>query len=511
MIKHFITILLAFASFCAVAQKNDYVWLGGYDSDVYIDSALTGWRFGQSKLDFNYQPVKVNYDSLKMNINRTNLAYSTDDGDLLFYTNGVYVANALDEKIAGSDTMNKSWVSLVYDPWILTHGYTLFQALISLPVIGESNKYLLFYSHGDQLPDSMGYPYIAQLQAAQIDMSANLGHGEMTFKDSTIIADTLGNEITAARHANGRDWWIIVQERHTSCFKTIIYDTVGLQVMPYSDCGEGIPTYGEIASMAFSPDGSKLAHFSTLFGIKLFDFDRCTGRLENPRHIPSSFGADSFWIGCGVSFSPNGRFVYMSASEVIIQYDTWETDIIGSADTIGKYDGFRLPNASMFNTSQLGPDGKIYIACGNSEAVFHVINNPDEKGAACNFAQHSLRLPTLVSAVPHFPNYRLGALPGSPCDTITGIKDIAEKEKLLKIFPNPAADIATIDYGYTDWSKGEATMEISNYLGQVVHSQTLPMYSGFQKLEVANYPSGAYTVYIKRKGLVVATGKLVKE
>ena len=139
-----------------------------------------------------------------------------------------------------------------------------------------------------------------------------------------------------------------------------------------------------------------------------------------------------------------------------------------------------------------------------------VINNPDEAGLNCNF-QDTVKTPSFLYGLPYYPNYRLGALPGSACDTLTSIKDIAEKEKILKVFPNPANDVATIDYGYTDWSKGEATMEIANSLGQTVHSQNLPMYSGFQKLQVGNYPSGSYTVYIKRKGNIVATGRLVKE
>lgn len=503
-------ILLCLCSLTGLAQKNDYIWLGGYESDVYIDSAQSGFRFGQSKLDFNSIPLSVSYDSLQMNIGRTNLTYSHDDGTLMFYTNASYIANSLDEKIAGSDTMNMGWVNLVWDPSLITDGYQLFQAIIAMPAINQSNRIALFYTFSDTLALGVGI-CISKLNYGVLDMSANAGHGEMLIKDSTILKDTIGNEVTAVRHANGRDWWIVVQERQTSCFKVILYDTAGLHVMSHRDCGTFTPWYGEIGSMVFSPDGSKFAHFGIYSGIMLFDFDRCTGRMENERHIPSSFGSDSLWISSGLSFSPNGRFLYMSATKVVLQYDTWESDIVASADTVAKYDGFRLPNGSMFNTSQLAPDGKIYIACGNAEAVFHVINNPDEKGAACNFAQHSLRLPTLVSAVPHYPNYRLGALPGSSCDTITGIKDIAEKEKLLKVFPNPAVDVVTIDYGYTDWSKGEATMEITNNLGQVVHSQTLPMYSGFQKLDVANYASGRYTVYIKRKGLVVATGRLVKE
>ena len=52
-------------------------------------------------------------------------------------------------------------------------------------------------------------------------------------------------------------------------------------------------------------------------------------------------------------------------------------------------------------------------------------------------------------------------------------------------------------------------MEIANQLGQVVYTQTLPMYSGFQKINVNRFTSGNYTIFIKRSHAVVAANKLV--
>lgn len=82
---------------------------------------------------------------------------------------------------------------------------------------------------------------------------------------------------------------------------------------------------------------------------------------------------------------------------------------------------------------------------------------------------------------------------GCPYDAMTDIKDISEKEKLLKKFPNPAAGCGYYQLLYTHCRKGEATSGIINNISQVVHSQMLPMYNGFQKMNVANYTSGAYS------------------
>lgn len=49
----------------------------------------------------------------------------------------------------------------------------------------------------------------------------------------------------------------------------------------------------------------------------------------------------------------------------------------------------------------------------------HVINNPDLPGDNCDVCQHCVALPSWNSfSMPNFPNYRLGYLEGSPCDTL---------------------------------------------------------------------------------------------
>jgi hypothetical protein len=85
------------------------------------------------------------------------------------------------------------------------------------------------------------------------------------------------------------------------------------------------------------------------------------------------------------------------------------------------------------------------------------------------------------------------------------------KEQILKVFPNPASDYTIIDYGFTDWNKGQVSLEICNALGQIVYTQQLPVYSGFQKIDISLFASGVYTAFIKRNGAVVATANFVRE
>jgi hypothetical protein len=184
-------------------------------------------------------------------------------------------------------------------------------------------------------------------------------------------------------------------------------------------------------------------------------------------------------------------------------------------DTVGYY---QPPPDSGFPGTyflmELAPNGKIYISATNGIRYLHVINEPDKKGDSCHFVNYGLRLPSYNSfGLPNYPNYRLGALTGSACDTLgTAINDIqAQKEKEIKVFPNPANAFVIIDYGFTDWSKGEVSLQISNELGQVVYAQKLPMYSGFQRIDISKFPVGFYTAFIQRNNSVVATSKFVKE
>ena len=213
-------------------------------------------------------------------------------------------------------------------------------------------------------------------------------------------------------------------------------------------------------------------------------------------------------IGIGSAFSPNSRFLYVNATTQSYQFDLW-----ASIDTVAFFDGAQNPFGCAFHTMQIAPDGKIYISCGNTEWVYHVIDRPDEKGDSCLFRQHAIELPSTVDGVPNFVNYRLGALTGSACDTLTGLNNTqqSEREKQIKVYPNPASSFVVVDYGFTNWNKGEVSLEIRNELGQIVFKQQLPMYSGFQKVDVSQFAFGAYNALIKRHEQIIGIAKFSKQ
>ncbi len=497
----FFLLIFPVSSFC---QKEDYNWLQGYDYGY--DTTINRW-FRISKFDFNDDTLKISHDSLEMWFLTTNTSYSNSAGSLLFYTNGVHIANGLNEKIEYSDSMNAGFYQFNYLPDIHKLGYNTYEGIIALEDPANRNNYYLIHSFIDTTNANYDLG-CKRIYYTYLDMNANVGHGKVVAKDQTILSGRFGYDLKATRHANGRDWWILAQKRGTNCYERILIDNKGIHAAG-TTCG-GQNVYGLSGSCCFSQDGSKYVYVNINGGINLFDFDRCSGDLNNAKYKPLPIFLDTGLIGIGTAFSSNNRFLYVNAQIHCYQFDLWANDVWASIDTVAFYDGAQNPFASVFHTMQIAPDGKIYSSCGNTEWVYHVIDRPDLKGDSCLFRQHGIELPSFCAGVPNFINYRLGALVGSGCDTLTGVDEMVEKEKLLKVYPNPATDFAGIDYGFTNWSKGEVSLEISNELGQVVYAQLLPRYSGFQKINVSEFASGFYTAYIKRSNQIVATAKFQK-
>ena len=137
----------------------------------------------------------------------------------------------------------------------------------------------------------------------------------------------------------------------------------------------------------------------------------------------------------------------------------------------------------------LAPDGKIYITTGNSTQQMHIIDQPDSLGISCNVLQHSLQLPTLYfNTLPNHPNYHLGPLFGSICDSITGIPPPAEN-LTLKLYPNP--NKGSFQITYTPLPEN-LKLQVFNILGEEVHSQLLPQWSQLQNISISNLVAGIY-------------------
>ena len=158
--------------------------------------------------------------------------------------------------------------------------------------------------------------------------------------------------------------------------------------------------------------------------LSLYSFNRCTGVFDLLEQFQTSAG-----FFTGTSFSPSERYLYGNNNDTLWRWDVQSEDIPSSKVVVGVYDGFIEPGPGRFGTffgaQMLAPDGRIYMITPNGSCDFlHVIEQPDLSIEECKFLQHSIDL-TVANGrtAPNLPNFRLGSLDGSPCDTL-GIDNI---------------------------------------------------------------------------------------
>lgn len=393
--------LVLFSNTLVFSQWHDNTWILGYDAEGMI-------------IDFSESPPIISEYFPQLNLDNTNVGMSNYQGDFLFYSNGIFVHDEEDIFMQGSDTLNAG----VWAESFIEYGYPLFDGMIALPDF--DNNQIINLIHRRIEPHNQFGIAIPDILVSQIDMTLNGGKGAITFKNKIITKSLKFEGAAATKHANGRDWWIVTPHEDKNHFFRFLLSSEGVKDTLTQIIGYKPPFPDSIdgnGQNRFSPDGSIYVDFDAWNGIRIFDFDRCTGLLSNFQLIEFP---DKLSFGAGAAISPNSRFLYTDSQEYIFQYDLYAADLKASVDTVAVFDGFGLPTMpNTFGLMQLGPDGKIYISSSSSDLHLHVINHPNKQGVACDVKQHSLELPNFnCFEWPYYPNYRLGPLDGSSCDTL---------------------------------------------------------------------------------------------
>jgi hypothetical protein len=176
------------------------------------------------------------------------------------------------------------------------------------------------------------------------------------------------------------------------------------------------------------------------------------------------------------------------------------------------HDSVRIETDTEFyqmDILQLAPNGKIYVSCwAGGSYKMHIINQPDSLGLACDF--QFLGQPVLTQspvALPYFPNFRLGAVAGSSCDTLTEIQSIAQAHPAFaSVAPNPASDHAEIIYYTGSYTTNHAVMY--DIAGREVWSADVSGSSGSINVNVSSFPAGIYMVKFTADGQPLMSSKL---
>ena len=461
---------------------------------------------------FEKDSLHINSVDKDMVLYLTNTTMSNANGELQFYTNGCYLANANHQVMENGDSVS---LGTFQRYWCDDGGSPLSQGVLALPDPGDSSKYYLFCH--SPIEGTYVEPYLffgdtlggwkdnipRGLSMASIDMKANNGLGKVIEKNTVILNDTLSKGyLHATLHANGRDWWIIIPEFTSNCYYKLLLTAQGITLHDKQCLGIPWNPLDLAGQGGFSPNGETYVRISSGNILSILRFDRCSGHLYDILDLPLPI--DSIPLGgAGMAISPNSRYLYTSVPQYVFQYDLEATDIETSKMLIAEYDGFQNPNPTGFDMLQLAPDGKIYMVAGGSNYNYHVINQPDLRGVACDLVQHGITFPNVNSStIPNHPNYRLGPL-ANPCSV-----EMMALEELAVVFPQCYED-----------ETGEIEIDVSGGLppyryqwsdGDTISSNRQGLLGGTYTLTVTDAQgwSAIHIVEIKRPDdiMVVDTG-----
>jgi hypothetical protein len=470
-------------------SKQDYIWFFGKDQN-FAQEGIQGIRF-----DFNEKPFKPEGAGQGLSFDRNNASICDKDGNLLFYTNGCAVANREHQVMPNGDSINAgNFFDLVWQG-DCRNGYPGRQDITILPDPNYDLGYYIIHKPEEFVPANNPSIFVKYLKYSYIDMSLDGGLGDVTEKNVEFASEGyLWSFMTAIGHINQKDWWIVQPKDIDNIFYSYLLSADGFELIDSTVLGD--VDFNDNTSAAgdakFSPDGTKYAFLTLFHGLWVYDFDRSTGQFSNFKSL--SLGESESQKFASVEFSPNSRFVYLSATDSLYQVDLWEDDLEDGKILIDTYDGVQDPFGTTFFMSALAPDCKIYIRPGSGSNIMHVIHKPDEKGLACNFVERGLRLPqpSATGSYPNFPRFRVDEV--DKCDpTITSIfGDNVNYRRDMTVYPNPARDVVTVEI--PEGKKGQIV--VFDMMGQIVSEDKCPddKCRGQVQLDLSGLSVGSYSV-----------------
>nr|MBK9650557.1 T9SS type A sorting domain-containing protein [Bacteroidota bacterium] len=496
--------LLFILSFDICGQGLNHHYLLGYWP--YADPPWT--TSGKAKILITNSNATMYSELREMNfISGSQANISDSSGNLLFYTNGLYIANAKGDTMQNGDSLNPGAFSNAYWPY----GFPIPAMQIAIPYPDSVHKCILFHQTGNNY-DGLNSP---GLMYSIIDMDADSGRGAVIIKNQYVFNDKIGFGLAACKHANGRDWWITAMKDSTDSIYVVLITPSGITSIKTQKLY--VPTHVTFASQcAFSPNGKKFAytHFIPPFGnayrdLRIFDFDRCTGLFSNTNLIVFPPPNNE---GFGLSFSGNSKYLYLATHNFIYQFNVDSSNIPVSQQLVATYDGYCYSPGFLcteFWYMYLAANGRIYISSNNS-LLYNVIDSPDSGGVACNVLQHSFASPTYISRnhVAH-PNYYLGCDTTLGCGCATGYQQTANHDFSFRLYPNPLnQNKNNLHVGYLLPQYKSGFLKIMDYTGKIIYTQYLPPFTNEHSIKLPSLTVGIYLCLIE-SGNYHTTKKLV--
>ncbi len=489
--KKIIFILILFNTLNSFSQNRNSVWCFG-------DSAL---------IDFS-DTSNIIVGSCGLDTRGSCASISNQTGELLFY--------AFTRAAMGGNT------TLVFDSThqVMQNGDNIigrgwYNELVIIPNPSDDSTYYLF---------SIGVTSIFGLYYSIINMRLNNGLGAVVLKNQQLNTFEQVDCLTAIKHGNGRDWWIISRKSDFSTggynndWYTYLVTPDTIQAMPTQSIGAQNRTNS--GRTCFSKTGNKLVFTNLLNVVEVFDFDRCSGLLSNTLSIESDPGSSPYPFNWSCAFSSDGSKLYISTNDTLsflYQYDLNASNITASKDTLWSTNFPKYTGGAL----KLAPDNKIYLSniyynglqfpYPYPDSIYNmynmnlsVINQPDSLGAASGFQPYSFYLggKRTYVGLPNNPDYELGSLPGSACDTIVGLPVIHGRGELeIIMHPNPSSN----KLFFTPIPPINTVIKIFDSTGRTIISKPFR-----QEIDISFIEEGFYLVKIFSNNEVLFNKTLIK-
>ena len=386
-------------------MKRTITWLVFWFLRIGVEAAQgqasnTAWYFGErAALHFTPgAPLPVAVSGSAMNTYEACASVADANGQLLFYTNGEQLWDR-NNTVTPNGSGLRSHISAS-------------QGVLALQDLTDAKKYYLF------TVDAIQNYLAAGLRYSVVDMTLRGGLGDIGPRKNVLVPSPqseLTEKLTAVRHANGHDYWIVVHGWNTNEFYSYLFSAAGISTTPrvsavgivHSGGRGGFGTENSVGHLKASPNGRLLACAIRDEQFQLFDFDPATGTVSNARTV--GFPAPYYY---GAEFSPDGTKLYT-------------TDLPGNSlyqiDIANQLAVVQVAHTSVpTGAVQRGPDGQLYVAMDRA-TYLGVITNPNGAGTTCGFVEQGVMLGDGVCRI-GLPN--LVDVRGQPSASITGSASI---------------------------------------------------------------------------------------
>jgi gliding motility-associated-like protein len=351
-------------------------------STLHSQGEAWNWNFGnQASLNFagGGAPIATVGSAMFSSFSSA-ASISTPAGAIRFYTNGAQAWGANN-------------IQMPNGFGLLGNGSTS-QGAIIVPRPGNPNLYYIFANSASGIAGDISY--------SEVDMTLNGGFGDVTAIKNVIIQANVTEQLTACKHCNGIDFWVICHDFTNNNYYAFLVTASGVNSVPIIS-STGVLSNGEVyGTLKVSPNGKKIAYAGIdavplLSDVEIADFNAATGVVSNAVNLSNTGGLNFHY---GLEFSPNSQLLYCgdALGPIIVQWDLCgnAASIIASATVIS--------GNTIVGLMQLGPDGKIYVTDGGFASFLYTINNPNTLGLGCNFVINALNIAPGISLA-GLPNF----------------------------------------------------------------------------------------------------------